>query len=445
MEKVRVLLSIPECPQSASLSRTLIAQGVATRECPAESLERTIEEVKPHVLVAGSYTVSPWNLLPMVKRIHAAHGRLPVILVTGESGEDLAVAVLRAGCSDYLRPPFDAAAMARAILEQISPAEVHSFADGHFSSIIGDSQKMRQVRSYLAMVAPTDISVLVTGETGTGKELVAESIHSASGRRAKPMVSINCAAIPDTLLESELFGYERGAFTGAYASREGKLQFANGGTVFLDEVGDMPPSTQAKMLRVLENREIQRLGGSQKVTLDVRVIAATNRNLEEMVADGKFRKDLYFRFNVARVHISPLKDRREDIPMLCDDQLTRLNRKMGRRIEGFTKEAMDRFLCYEWPGNVRELKNLVEVTFVTCTSKKIDLADLPESYQAMMGASPANSLNERQLLLDALTATHWNKSKTAEQLHWSRMTLYRKMAKLRVTGCNTPYPDDTAG
>jgi DNA-binding NtrC family response regulator len=298
--------------------------------------------------------------------------------------------------------------------------------------LIGDSAPMRDIKTYVGKVAVTDSHVLITGETGTGKELVAELIHHNSRRVGRPFVWINCAAIPDSLLESELFGYERGAFTGAHARKEGQLKLADGGTLFLDEIGDMSPYAQAKILRALENKAVYRLGGKHSVPLEVRVIAATNQDLERLIAEEKFRKDLFFRLNVARIDLPPLRERTEDIMPLCSYYLGELNQRFSRQVQGCTEEVMAAMLRYDWPGNVRELKNLLEATFVNAPYRWITLRDLPEAFQRQRPVAEPIAPSERERLLSALRSTNWNVSKTAQRLHWSRMTIYRKMTKYHL-------------
>jgi transcriptional regulator with PAS, ATPase and Fis domain len=300
-------------------------------------------------------------------------------------------------------------------------------------TMIGRSPPMLEINAYLPKLAGTDSTVLITGETGTGKELAAEIIHRTSPRRRKAMVCVNCTALPESLVESELFGYERGAFTGAEVLTAGKLELAEGGTVFLDEIGDMNPFAQAKILRAIERKEVHRLGGKQAIPLDIRIIAATNHDLECLVRQGVFRKDLYYRLNVARVHIPPLRDRKEDIPPLLDHCLRELNHRFGRKVEGFSEDAFDRLLCHDWPGNVRELKNLIEAIFINLSSRSIGLVDLPRHFLSQIEEANALPQNERDRVLSALLTTNWNKSKAAQKLHWSRMTLYRKLAKLNIT------------
>lgn len=300
------------------------------------------------------------------------------------------------------------------------------------TSLIGSSLAIWKIKTYLRKVAMTDSHVLITGETGTGKELAAQYIHRHSARRAKPLVTINCAALPDGLLESELFGYERGAFTGATSSYSGKLKLADGGTVLFDEIGDMSLYAQAKILRVIETREVYPLGGRQSVPLDIRIIAATNRNLDQRMAKNEFRQDLYFRLNVAPVHLPPLRERKEDIPLLTDHFVQKFTAQFGRGIEGFSEDAMKRLLSYDWPGNIRELMNLTERIFIDPPQEKITVADLPESMQSCPSVPQETVLAEREILLYTLSQTNWNKSKAAERLQWSRMTLYRKIAKYRI-------------
>src|SRR5215813_11454353 len=300
------------------------------------------------------------------------------------------------------------------------------------TALIGSSLAMWKVKTYLRKVALTDSHVLITGETGTGKELAAQYIHRHSPRRGKPLVTINCAALPDGLLESELFGYEKGAFTGAQSSYAGKLKLADGGTVLFDEIGDMSPYAQAKILRVIETKEVYPLGGRRSVPLDVRIIAATNRDLDQRMASNEFRQDLYFRLNVARVHLPPLRERRDDIQLLIDHYVQKFAAQLGRGIEGFSDEAMELLLRYEWPGNIRQLMNVIERIFIDPPREKIAVADLPRSlrYPPPVHQEPAPT--ERETLLYTLSQTNWNKTQAAEKLHWSRMTLYRKIAKYHI-------------
>jgi transcriptional regulator with PAS, ATPase and Fis domain len=297
--------------------------------------------------------------------------------------------------------------------------------------MIGESRPMQEIKAYLSRAASTDSNILITGETGTGKELAAEFVHRESSRRNRPFITVNCAAIPDSLLESELFGYERGAFTGAQTSRDGRLKNADGGTVFLDEIGDMSPNAQAKILRAIDGKEIQRLGGVG-IPVDVRIIAATNQELETMVRAERFRKDLYFRLNVARVHLPPLRERKEDIASIVSLYLLDFNKRFGRNVAGLTDAAWECFLAYDWPGNIRELKNLLESVLIHTLSGEIAPSDLPRWVREACSGACAAPDDERKRVLSALVSTNWNKSKAADKLNWSRMTLYRKMAKYQM-------------
>lgn len=299
--------------------------------------------------------------------------------------------------------------------------------------LIGSSSAMAAVRSYVGKVAQSDAGVLITGATGTGKELVAESIHRASARRNAPFISVNCAAIPDSLLESELFGYERGAFTGAEESYPGKLRIADHGTVFLDEIGEMSPMGQAKILRVLESREVFPLGARRMAKIDVRFLAATNQDLEPMVQSRSFRQDLYFRLNIGRIYLPALRERPEDIMELFRHFLQQFNTRHRANVQGPTLELRDCLLAYKWPGNVRELRNLVEAIFIDPPPGPIGLRDLPESFQRIFARHRTTELSEREAIVSALSRTHWNKKLAARELQWSRMTLYRKLDKYKIS------------
>lgn len=288
-------------------------------------------------------------------------------------------------------------------------------------AIVGVSESIAALRRRLPRLAAAECSVLVTGETGTGKECVAQALHQLSPRRAGPLVSINCAALPDTLLDSELFGYERGAFTGAHGAYPGKVTLAQGGTLFLDEIGDMPLAAQAKLLRVLETREVFPIGALRSRRVDFRVVAATHGRLEQAVRAGRFRADLFYRLNVARVELLPLRERPEDLGVLFDHFAAQLAaRTRGPRLR-LTPPVLERLRRHDWPGNARELRNLVEAASLVCEGEALQLADLPLSPAAEGGsAEPAR-------ILDALERCEWNRSRAAKLLHWSRMTLYRKM------------------
>lgn len=296
--------------------------------------------------------------------------------------------------------------------------------------LFGASPAIAELRSYLAKVAMSDATVLVTGETGTGKERVAQAVHNMGPRATAPFVAVNCAAIPEALLESELFGHRRGAFTGATGDFPGRFAEADGGTLFLDEIGEMSPPGQAKLLRVIEDREVTPVGSSSKRKVDVRLVAATNSELEEMVDCRAFRADLYYRLNVVRIELPPLRDRPEDILPILDHFITQHNRRRALNVGRPDTQLLARMRCYDWPGNVRELRNLVEAMFVDPPSgRSVGLTDLPPAFRRLFAEHPRAGQGERERLAEVLRETNWNKVAAARELNWSRMTLYRKLAK----------------
>jgi DNA-binding NtrC family response regulator len=369
------------------------------------------------------------HALETLRAIRHAHPRLCLLAVASTGNEELVLAAFHAGATDYLKHSDSAGDLAQQAQRHFRGATRLDGAE----SMVGHSAGMRDVRGYIQKVAASDSNVLITGETGTGKELVAGLIHRNSQRSGHPLTCVNCAAIPDSLLESELFGFERGAFTGAHLSTPGKIETANGGTVFFDEIGEMSPYAQARLLRVIEERHIQRLGGRKSIPLNIRIVAATNRDLDTLAMEGGFRKDLYFRLNVARIHLSPLRERKPDIPPLIDHYVEELNRQFGASVDGVDRDVLEHLLRYSWPGNVRELKNLLEGIFVSRPTSRITFFDLPEWFRKRHPLKPAPSVSESDRLLSALHDTNWNKSEAAGRLNWSRMTLYRKMAKYGLT------------
>jgi two-component system response regulator HydG len=292
---------------------------------------------------------------------------------------------------------------------------------------------MAAVRAWLPKVARSHATVLITGETGTGKERVARSIHALSNRAQGPFVALNCAALPEGLIESELFGHARGSFTGAHAASSGQMVEANGGTLFLDEIGDMSHIAQAKLLRVLETHEVRPVGGKRPVPVDLRLVAATNQRLEAMVSQGAFRADLYYRLNVARVELLPLRDRREDVPLLLEAVIAEFNARDGARVGSPDSEVMNCLLAYEWPGNVRELRNLAEALFIDPPQGSVHFADLPPAFARLFEPYRRQVSDERDRLIATLNQTHWNKAEAARALNWSRMTLYRKLEQYSIS------------
>jgi DNA-binding NtrC family response regulator len=341
------------------------------------------------------------------------------------------------GAAGYVRKPFDRDEILfevrRAVDRQESGAEVAETP----GEMVGRSAPVREVFSLVAKVAPTNSTVLIRGESGTGKELVARAVHDQSKRKGKPFIKVNCAALPETLLESELFGYEKGAFTGAVAAKPGRFELAEGGTVFLDEIGDLTPPTQVKLLRVLQDRQFERLGGTQTLKADVRVLAATHRDLEALVKEGKFREDLFYRINVVPVRVPPLRERREDIPLLAEHFLNRFRREHGKPSVRLDAAAFEALSAHGWPGNVRELQNVVERLVVLNQSGLIlkqevlpCLGGPAPAGAAALGASVAEA--EKTAIQNALKSTGGNRTQAAKVLGVSRRTLHNKLREYGI-------------
>jgi DNA-binding NtrC family response regulator len=402
----------------------------------------TAQKEKPRIIILGASGHTNDEGLVQVRRIKEVGHHQPVVLISQESCEARATAAFRAGVADYFKEPFSHSELLNRIGDLLEaetaghPSAAHLIppSANHQPQMIGDSALMTAIREYLVRAATTDSTVLITGETGTGKELAARMIHRHSCRAARPLISVNCAALPENLAESELFGYERGAFTGALDSRKGKFALAEDGTIFLDEIGDMTPHIQAKILHAIEEKVICPLGCKRPRSLNVRVVAATNQDLEQLVDDHRFRRDLYYRLNIARVHLPPLRERREDIRALVDHALDVLNRRFDRKVKGLSPETMAFLHEYRWPGNVRELMNMLESTYINLYGDEITYTDLPINFRKYAdGARNSPEAEERRVILSALKQTNWNKSLAARKLNWSRMTLYRKMSRLKIT------------
>jgi DNA-binding NtrC family response regulator len=396
--------------------------------------------------------------MQVLEEIRARWPQLPVVMLTATKTVKTAVEAMKLGAFDYVTKPFDVEEL-RVILEKATAnaalvREVEALRSEvgrryQLENIIGRSPKMQEVFKTVLTVAPLKTTVLITGESGTGKELVAKAIHYGSPRAARPLVTLNCAAIPETLLESELFGHEKGSFTDAHTKKLGQFELAHGGTLFLDEIGEMGSATQSKLLRVLEHGEFLRVGGTKPVTVDVRIIAATNRDLEAGIRNGTFRADLYYRLNVVTVHLPPLRERRDDLLLLVRHFTALKAREMGIPEKTFTPEAIDALLRYPWPGNVRELENLVERMLVLTESATIGVDDLPEQIQrtdlnpgsikeqVLSGRKSLGSAVddfEREIILEALASTDFNQTRAAEMLGTTRRILKYRMDKLGIQG-----------
>jgi len=325
--------------------------------------------------------------------------------------------------------------------EEINELRTRIEQSSGFSGLIGKDSQLQVIYKLIEDVAPTDATVLIQGESGTGKELVARAIHNNSLRKEKPFIVINCSAYPATLLESELFGHEKGAFTGAVHKKSGRFEQADGGTVFLDEIGEISPTAQIKLLRVLQSQKFERLGGEQTLKIDTRILAATNKDLQQEVKGGNFREDLFYRLNVIPIQIPPLSDRRNDIPMLSRHFLQIFTKEQNKNIQQFRSEAMRQLLDYDWPGNVRELENSIEHATVIAKGKYVEVSDLPVAIQQAKPRMPNNSKrpkrtiteNEKNLLKEVLGECKWNKKETALKLGISRSTLYEKLKKYNIS------------
>ena len=441
MDKATILLIESADFRRPELESCLCGRGFIVLTAPdrTQGLE-SLQTCTPDLVIISSPQDASWDGLEVAKQIRRREKNVPLILLTWHSSEARVLAALRAGIDEYLKPPFSPYRFLASVEKVLThnagrPKALHStfIEPSPTSSMVGDGLAMREIKEKILRIAASDSTVLITGETGTGKEVAADLIHRASPRHRYPFVCVDCAAFPDTLLESELFGYERGAFTGAVISRPGKFELAGNGTVLLDEIGDMKPYAQAKILRAIETREIYRLGGTRRIPLGARFIAATNQDLEGLAEKGDFRRDLYYRLNVTRVHMPALRERKEDIPRLIQHSIRELNRRFGREVKGLTPRALSALFQYDWPGNVRELKNILEAAFVNLPARHVDFIDLPPSLENVLARSQDLSQSEKDRLWSALFATNWNKSKAAQRLHWSRMTLYRKMAKYHIT------------
>jgi len=377
--------------------------------------------------------------LELQRKMREAHPEIIIIIMTGYASVETAVQALKDGAYDYITKPFDPDDLTRVVHKALEHYRMkqenlrlrESLEELQAVELVGQGAPMKRVLELIRTVAPTETTVLITGESGTGKELVARAIHNLSMRRYMPLVVIHCGALTETLLESELFGHEKGAFTGAHYRKKGKFEVAEGGTVFLDEISDISLKTQTDLLRVLQEKEITRVGGTQPLKVDFRAVAATNKDLEAKVRDGTFRPDLFYRLRVFEIPVPPLRDRREDIPLLADHFVRKYARAMNRPVMGVSKSALDLLMHYDWPGNVRELENAIERAMVIGHGPELQASDFPLQIGTAPQPAGGQALEdvERAHILRVLEACNWNQSMAARVLKIDRVTLYNKIKK----------------
>jgi len=412
----------------------------------AEDALARFTEFSPTVLIAD-VELPGMNGLDLLAKLGDELKTVPAIIITGKGSEERIIAAIEAGAFWYIEKPLKAAVL-RSLLDramgrvrdrrQVEALTRQLRETGRLGDLIGGSKNMQDVMRILEQVSPSSASVLITGETGSGKEILARTIHRLSPRAERPFIAINCSAIPESLMESEIFGHERGAFTGAAERRIGCFELADGGTLLLDEIGEMPAPTQAKLLRVLEDHKVRRLGSKVETPVDVRVLAATNKEPEQAVAKGELRQDLYFRLNVFHIHLPPLRERKDDIPLLVEHILRDINVKHGRHVRGVNPEVLEMFAGYSWPGNVRELRNVLERAAIVSDRDLIGRANLPAEFGHALATSSSDLTSlrfplgttveavERELILQTLASTN-NKTRAAELLGISLKTLHNKL------------------
>jgi DNA-binding NtrC family response regulator len=459
MNQEKVLIVEDEENERTGLAELLYGWGYRTETAAdgAEGLEK-VTSWSPSIVVTD-LKMPRMGGLELLERLATDSKTMAVIVVTAQGTIDSAVQAMRMGAYDYITKPIDTNRL-RTILQNASEllgtrveleATRRKLRDsGSLGTLVGSSKKMQEIFRLIEMVAPSTASVLITGASGTGKELVARTVHDLSTRRSKPFIAINCAAIPETLIESEIFGHEKGAFTGALERRTGCFELAEGGTLLLDEIGEMPVATQAKLLRVLEDRKLRRLGSKVETTVDVRVLAATNKVPEEAVARGELRNDLYYRLNVFNIHMPELREHKEDIPDLVQHLLTEMDAKHGRKVATVSEAVLNLFQNYSWPGNVRELRNTLERAVIVCDGAVIETKHLPPGFgqatvrtsvddpdAVRLGVGTTVEEAEKRLILKTLEATNNNKTRAAEILGISLKTLHNKLKEYGSAAADT--------
>jgi nitrogen regulation protein NR(I) len=491
MAQSKVLVVDDEANIRMVLCEVLRREGLQPDQCSngADALERV--KAEDFDIVIMDVRMPRMDGITALKEMIRVRPETAVLIITAHGTEKTALEAIEAGAYDYFTKPFDInevrvvvrrAAERIRLLKSLRAVKEEAVGRYSFDRIIGQSSAMRDVFENIKRVLDNDVTVLVTGESGTGKELIAAALHHNSSRRNGPFIKVNTVAIPETLLESEMFGHERGSFTGAFQQKIGKVEAADGGTLFLDEIGDMPLALQGKLLRVLQEREIQRVGSTKSLKVDIRVVCATNRDLLPMVQQGTFREDLYYRINVLPIHIPPLRQRREDIPLLLDHFIQFYNPRLGKSIRAISPEVLDRFLNYPWPGNVRELENIVQRTMLMTKGDTVNVEDLPPVLKAARTSSsgsgvvmmleadnPLKDLDlerlldrcdfsvpladrltqitdhiEKFLIKAALTKTDGHRQESADLLGISRKSLHNKMVRYELFGEETGRPTSSS-
>ncbi len=450
-EAKKILIVDDDAGHRIMIKVTLLERGYEIFEASDGSEAVAMVEKRFFDLIMLDLKMKNMDGVEALKRIKKISPAIPVLIMTAYASVQTAIEALKLGAIDYLMKPLDIEKVIQTI-DKVLNSQTLKIDDKifkervdrefDFSSIIGKSKKMRDIFETIALTAPSDATILILGESGSGKELVAEAIHKNSLRKDKPFIKVNCAALAENLLESELFGHEKGAFTGAHSKREGRFEQANNGTLFLDEIGDMSVSTQAKILRALQEGEFERLGGNKTIKVNVRIIAATNKNLEEEVEKGRFRKDLFFRLSVVPIDLPPLRERREDLPLLADYFLKKYAKKNNRLIKGFVPSAIDMLLRYQWPGNVRELENVIERAVIISREDMITPDALPNALKNNADGEVDDAFDnlagrlikdvEKELIIKTLEQTNHNITQAAKLLGITRRGLQYKLKELQI-------------
>ena len=449
MAQEKVLIVEDEENERTGLAELVASWGYRTEtaEDGLDGLEK-VQSWSPSIVITD-VKMPRMDGLGLLQEIAHQPQEIAVVLLTGQGSVEVAVNAMKSGAYDFIEKPVNPARL-KSVLQNASRQQGTNLElevtrrklrdAGVLGSLVGTSKKMQEIFRLIEMVAPSTASVLITGESGTGKELVARTIHDHSPRKSNPIVAINSAAIPESQIQSEIFGHEKGAFTGALERRTGCFELAEGGTLLLDEIGEMPVATQAKLLRVLEDRKLRRLGSKVETSIDVRVLAATNKVPEEAVASGQLRNDLYYRLNVFNIHMPPLREHKDDLPDLVTYLLQDMNTKHGRNVSGVSEDVQKAFQLYGWPGNVRELRNTLERAVIVCESRMIEPKHLPPGFGSVIPRAPVQEANairlgvgttveeaERLLILKTLESTNNNKTRAAEILGISLKTLHNKL------------------